>query len=106
LLRKVFDRALEDDDLLVTPTIPIVAPPLPAADASLDELLDDSRECICFNTAPLNLSGHPALSLPSGVDEAGLPTAVQLIGRAFDEYTVFRAAFELERLEARAPARA
>jgi amidase len=100
LLRRAFDRVLHDYDLLVTPTIPIVAPPLPAADATLDELLDDSRECICFNTAPLNLSGHPAISLPSGTDEAGLPTGVQVIGRTFEDYTVFRAAFELERLEA------
>jgi amidase len=105
LLRRAFDDALREFDLLLTPTIPIVATPLPPAHATLDELLDDSRECICYNTAPLNLSGHPALTLPSGTDEEGLPTGVQLIGRNFDEYTVFRAAFELERCAVPTPAR-
>jgi amidase len=97
LLRQVVDAALESYDLLVTPTVPIVAPPLPGPEATLEELLADSRECICFNTAPLNLTGHPAITLPSGRDESGLPTAVQLVGRRFSEQTVFRAAFELER---------
>ena len=46
---------------------------------------------------PLNLSGHPAVSIPSGVDADGLPTAVQIIGRHFAEATTFKAAYALER---------
>jgi Asp-tRNA(Asn)/Glu-tRNA(Gln) amidotransferase A subunit family amidase len=49
------------------------------------------------NTAPLNLSGHPAISVPSGADDDGLPVAVQVIARAYDERTGFRAAYEIER---------
>ena len=67
------------------------------AGATIDELLAHSPESVAFNTAPLNLSGHPALSVPTewGRDGA-LPTAVQLIAPHFREHEAFRAAFALE----------
>jgi amidase len=48
-------------------------------------------QALPFNTAPLNLSGHPVLALPSGRDRNGLPTSVQLVGAWFDEAVTIRA---------------
>jgi aspartyl-tRNA(Asn)/glutamyl-tRNA(Gln) amidotransferase subunit A len=55
-------------------------------------------------TIPANLSGTPAISVPCGLDDAGLPIGLQLIGKVLDEATVLRAAYAFEQdlsLEAR-----
>ena len=75
----------------------MVAPRLLGDSPSLDELLAHSPETVAFNTAPLNLSGHPALSIPTEWGRGGaLPTAVQVIAPHFAEHAAFRAAFVLE----------
>jgi Asp-tRNA(Asn)/Glu-tRNA(Gln) amidotransferase A subunit family amidase len=48
------------------------------------------------NCIPTNLSGHPALSIPCGIDD-GLPVGLMLIGRQWDEATIYRAADAFER---------
>jgi len=96
-LRRDVTAALEDWDLLLTPTLPLTAPELLTGEASFAEVSGRTAARLCFNTAPLNLTGHPALSIPSGVDGDGLPTAVQIVGSHFHEATAFRAAFALER---------
>ena len=45
------------------------------------------------NTCPTNLTGHPALSVPCGFGENGLPIGLQLMGRRWEESTLFRAAY-------------
>jgi amidase len=97
LVRARVSAALGTYDLLLTPTLPTTAPRLPEAPTTFAEIAARTSATMCFNTAPLNLTGHPALSVPSGTDAAGLPTAVQLIAAHFDELTAFRAAFEVER---------
>jgi amidase len=97
LVRDHVTAALGEHDLLLTPTLPITAPRLPEAPAGFAEISARTSAALCFNTAPLNLTGHPAISVPSGVDPAGLPTAVQLVSSHFQDVTAFRAAFELER---------
>jgi amidase len=95
LLRAQIDQALADCDLLVTPTTPQVAPTLldrPGDDA---ELLSRGTTMVA-NTCPLNLSGHPALAVPSGVDGDGLPTSVQIIGRHFADALTLRAGAVVE----------
>jgi aspartyl-tRNA(Asn)/glutamyl-tRNA(Gln) amidotransferase subunit A len=47
-------------------------------------------------TVPVNLAGLPGISVPAGLTADGLPLGLQIIGRAFDEATVFRAAGVLE----------
>jgi amidase len=97
LVRRRVTEALERFDLLLTPTVPMVAPALFDHEPSIDELLAHTPPTVAFNTAPLNLTGHPALSIPTewGRDGA-LPTAVQIVSRHFAEHDAFRAAFALE----------
>jgi amidase len=97
LVRERVSTALGEHDLLLTPTLPTTAPRLLERPASFAEIASRTSATMCFNTAPLNLTGHPAISVPSGTDAAGLPTAAQLVAAHFDELTAFRAAFELER---------
>lgn len=73
----------ESVDLLSTPTMPAAAPPL------------GERGKVTF-TAPFNLLGWPAISVPVGRTEEGLPLGLQLVGRPWDEATVLRAAAALE----------
>ena len=97
LVRETISDALRSHDLLMTPTIPVTAPRLLDGDQSFATISTRTSASLPYNTSPLNLSGHPALSVPSGTDGDGLPTAVQLVAAHFDERTAFRAAFELER---------
>jgi amidase len=89
-LRDEISAALTTCDLLVTPTTPHTAPTLldrPGTDA---ELLARGTT-MSGNTAPLNLSGHPALAVPCGVDAAGLPVSMQIIAPHFADAMCFRA---------------
>jgi amidase len=95
-VRGEIDAALRRYDVLLTPTLPITAPRLPDHPAPFAEVALRTSAALCYNTAPLNLSGHPCLSIPTGTDAAGLPTAAQIIGDYFNERTIFRAGFALE----------
>jgi amidase len=97
LIRDEVSAALRQHDVLLTPTVPTTAPRLLDGTPSFAEVAARTSATLCFNTAPLNLTGHPALSIPSGGDDAGLPTGVQIVSAYFREATAFRAAFELER---------
>ena len=94
--RRSISALFKSWDLLITPTIPFTAPKLPKAPTPIEDLLADSKASVAFNTSPLNLSGHPAVSLPGLSDTDGLPASVQIVASHFDEYTAFRAAFVLE----------
>lgn len=96
LVRHELDAALGRFDVLLTPTLPITAPKLLDYAAPFAQIAERTSAALCYNTAPLNLSGHPALSIPSGHDAAGLPTAVQVIGGRCCEPVMFRAGFALE----------
>jgi aspartyl-tRNA(Asn)/glutamyl-tRNA(Gln) amidotransferase subunit A len=71
-------------DLLVTPTVPMVAPPVGIGDLAL-------RERMIELTFPWNVTGSPALALPCGVAEDGLPASVQIVGRPGDDALVLAA---------------
>jgi aspartyl-tRNA(Asn)/glutamyl-tRNA(Gln) amidotransferase subunit A len=51
---------------------------------------DDVRGWLTRCTRPINLTGHPALSVPCGLTTSGLPIGLQLVGRSFDEATLLR----------------
>lgn len=94
LARAGYDHALEDFDLLVMPTVPITAQRLPEPGCSIVEYVSRALEMI-GNTAGFDVTGHPAMSIPCGrVD--GLPVGLMLVGRHFDESTLYQAAAAFE----------
>jgi aspartyl-tRNA(Asn)/glutamyl-tRNA(Gln) amidotransferase subunit A len=90
LYRERIAALTEDLDLVVTPTIPMVAPPLGIGDLAL-------RERMIELTLPWNTVGAPALALPCGPAEGGLPASIQLIGKPGDDALVLAAGRLLER---------
>ena len=93
-LRAAYDEALETVDLLLMPTLPLKATKIPEPDAPPEEVVARSLEMLP-NTAPFDVSGHPAMNVPCGLSE-GLPVGVMLIGRKWDEETILRAAHAFE----------
>jgi amidase len=93
-LRAGYDEALSRYDVLVMPTTPIRASVIPAADAPREEVIVRALEMLA-NTAPLDVSGHPACSVPAGV-VGGLPTGMMIIGKRYDDATVLRVAQTFE----------
>jgi amidase len=93
-LRAAYDAALANYDLLLMPTLPVKATPLPPADAPRSLYLQRAFEMIP-NTAPFDATGHPAMTLPCGMSD-GLPVGLMLIGKHFDESTIYRAAAAFE----------
>jgi amidase len=89
-----YDQALAEHDLLLMPTTPMKATPLPQPGASREEYVQRALEMIP-NTAPFDISHHPAMSLPCGMVD-GLPIGLMLVGRHFDEPTIYRAAYAFE----------
>ena len=83
-------EALDGFDVLVTPTMPMVAPP-----AGLSDL--DVRERLISLTRPISALGWPALALPCGPAELGLPASIQIAARSGDDALVLAVAQSLER---------
>ena len=94
-LRAAYDAALAAHDLLLMPTVPMKATPLPGKDATPQEITRRSWEPT-RNTCPFNVSGHPAISLPCGMED-DRPIGMMLVGRHYDEETIYRAAAAFER---------
>ncbi|MBR11676.1 MAG: Asp-tRNA(Asn)/Glu-tRNA(Gln) amidotransferase GatCAB subunit A [Acidimicrobiaceae bacterium] len=91
LIVRDFARAYEDFDLLLSPTAPTTAFPIGAKTADpMTMYLND----VC--TIPSNLAGHPAMSVPFGLGDDGMPVGVQVLAPATGEATMFRAAAVLE----------
>ena len=87
--RETIAALFEGIDLLITPTIPMVAPPVGVGDVAL-------RERMIELTFPWNVTGSPALALPCGPAEHGLPASVQVIGRPGEDALVLAAGWALE----------
>ena len=98
-LRQVIGRSFEDIDVIVTPTTPIPAP-------RIDELKENPdllrpRELILLrNTRPLNAWGLPAISVPCGFTENGLPIGLQIAGPHWAEARVLQVAHRYEQVTA------
>jgi aspartyl-tRNA(Asn)/glutamyl-tRNA(Gln) amidotransferase subunit A len=91
LIRQDFDAAFKEVDLIVTPVTPTPA-------FKLGEKSEDPLQMYLSDifTISVNLAGLPAIALPCGFSKAGLPIGLQLIGRAFQEDTLLRAAHAYE----------
>ena len=91
LVRQEFNKAFEKYDLILTPTSPTTAFEIGTkSNNPLEMYLAD----IC--TVSINIAGVPAISVPCGTSSKGLPIGFQLIGKHFDEETIYRAAYTYE----------
>jgi aspartyl-tRNA(Asn)/glutamyl-tRNA(Gln) amidotransferase subunit A len=99
--REAVEAALDGFDLVLTPTLPCVAPPVGAGAPGDLEV----RETLITMTFPINVLGWPALALPCGTAEDGLPASVQLVGRRGSDALVLAAGRLLEAALVRGPRR-
>src|SRR5882757_2407873 len=91
LIKRDFEQAFEKCDVLLTPTTPGPAFGVGAKTSDPVEMyLQD------VFTVTVNLAGLPGISVPAGLTDNGLPLGLQLIGKAFDEATLLRAALAIE----------
>lgn len=91
VLVQAFRSAFERCDVIAAPTVPMTSFERgKAAQNTVETYLTD----IC--TVPINIAGIPALSLPCGFDQKGLPIGLQLIGNSFCESTLLNAAYQFE----------
>ena len=90
LIKDEFDKIFKQADLILNPVAPTTAPKFGAFASSLEMYLSD------IYTISINLAGLPAISIPVDKDNDGMPIGLQLIGKAYDEQTVFDGALSLE----------
>lgn len=96
-LKLAYDAALDRCDLLLMPTLPMKAQPLPPPGSSPELIIQRAFE-ILPNTAPFDTTGHPAMTVPCGLSE-GLPIGVMLIGKHWRESTIYQAAHAFEQVD-------
>jgi Asp-tRNA(Asn)/Glu-tRNA(Gln) amidotransferase A subunit family amidase len=99
-----FAGALEDVDVIVTPATGCTAPVLPLDALAAGESNLELIGTIMRFAAAANLTGLPAISVPCGYDDAGMPVGLQFMGRAWEEHLLLRLARAVERtVERRRP---
>lgn len=91
LVKKDFDEAFGKCDFIISPVAPTVA-------YKIGEKTGDSLQMYMGDaySVPVNIAGIPALTLPCGIGEGGMPVGMQLIGPAFSEGLLYRAGFAFE----------
>jgi len=95
-LRLRYDAAFRRYDLLLLPTLPMKAQPIPPAGAPMELIVQRAFEMV-GNTSPFNAAGYPAMSVPCGMSE-GLPIGMMLVADHYRESTIYRAASAFESL--------
>ncbi len=91
LIKNDLDEVFKDCDVIITPTSPTVA-------FKVGEKISDPLSMYLSDiyTIPANLAGIPAISIPCGFSNSGLPVGLQLMGRAFDEEMLLRVSYTYE----------
>ena len=92
LIKNEFNKAFEKYDVLITPTAPNVSFNIGEKSNNPLELY---MEDLC--TVPINVAGVPAISVPCGLSQDGMPIGMQIIGKHFDEETILNAAYTYEK---------
>ena len=100
IIKEEHARVLQGVDFLVTPTTPMPAPRIDAdtivVNGERQKVRGPGSGHISRNTSPMNATGFPAITVPCGFSEAGLPIGLQFIGRPWDEGNMFRIAHAYE----------
>ena len=91
LIKEDFEKAFENVDFLLTPSTPSTAFELGQKQDPIKMYLND------IFTVPASLAGLPGISIPVGLDKAGLPVGIQLIANSFDEPNLISVAHTLEK---------
>ena len=92
LLRRDFEKAFAEYDVLITPTAPT---PAFGIGENTDDPLQMKLSDVC--TIPCNMAGIPGISIPCGFSADGLPIGMQIMARAFNEEMLLRVAYTFER---------
>ena len=90
LIKRDFDEAWAKCDVVLTPATPSPAFAPGEITDPVEMYLND------IFTVTVNMAGLPGIAVPAGISESGLPLGLQLIGKPFDEETLFRTAFAIE----------
>ena len=93
---KGLNTTFEKVDLLLTPTIPVLAPGLDETEILIQGKKEDPLPLLSRLTRPFNLSGHPAISLPCGFSNSGLPIGFQLVAPYFKEQRLLNVGLSFE----------
>lgn len=92
--KAAYDAKFASYDLLLMPTVPVVATKIPEKGAPLEEVVARAFEMISI-TSPFDVTGHPAMSIPCGLSD-GLPVGLMLVAKDWDEATIYQAAAAFE----------
>ncbi|MCU1381485.1 MAG: Amidase [Acidobacteria bacterium] len=90
------DAAMAQCDALILPSLPIPAPPIGADTVQVGTTAEPVRNVMLRLTQPFNITGHPAIAMPSGFSRDGLPCSVQLVGRRMQTDALLRVALACE----------
>ena len=95
ITQALFEKAFREVDVIVCPAAP--SPAMPQSEFPPQQVAPpEAFPPLLRYTAPTNFTGHPSLTLPNGFTAAGLPTAMQFIGRHGEEATLLRVAAAYE----------
>jgi aspartyl-tRNA(Asn)/glutamyl-tRNA(Gln) amidotransferase subunit A len=95
-LQRDFREAFLDVDAILAPTVPIAAPRLGEKAVRIGNAEETVRSALLRLNRPANLTGHPAISIPCGFTEAGLPVGLQIIAPMFEEIELLQIAYAYE----------
>jgi len=95
-LTREVDAATAQHDALILPSLPIPAPTIGASTVQIGSTAEPVRNLMLRLTQPFNVTGHPAIAMPSGLTSAGLPCSVQLVGRRMQTDALIRVALACE----------
>ena len=102
LVQEDYAKVFQEVDFIVTPTTPLCAPridtPYIEHAGETHRVRGPGSGLVSRNTSPLNYTGHPAITVPSGLNGAGLPIGLQFIAAGFREEVLFRVAAAYEQV--------
>lgn len=97
LYRQQTNALFQQVDLVLTPATPEIAQKLGTVTTTRDGVDEAVGNAITRFTSFFNMTGHPALTMPCGMHSQGLPIGLQLVGKHFEEKTIFQVASDLEK---------